>query len=165
MVSLEDIPAETRWEIAARSASVVPLLYDMHFRKVLREKYDDIELPIWVKSANEMKNLANELGLPLSNAKEISESMGVIAAILYGREMKMELIEGNEDRAIGRMTECAVLNRAKEMGLDPEISAQTACRQVLKTEAEALNPEFTQRSTMSMCAGDSFCEMVIERKR
>lgn len=32
MISIEDIPAEKRWEIAAKS-----LIYDMHFRKVLGE--------------------------------------------------------------------------------------------------------------------------------
>jgi len=35
MVSIEDIPAEKRWEIAAKSASAMPLIYDMHFRKSL----------------------------------------------------------------------------------------------------------------------------------
>jgi len=165
MVSIEDIPAETRWEIAARSASTVPLLYDMHFRRVLKEKYDNIELPIWIESGKEMKNLAVALGLPIDNAKDISESMGVIGTILYGPEMKMEQKEATEDRAVGRMTGCSVLNRAREMGLDPKISAQTACGAVMKSELEALNPAFSQRFNKSMCSGDSFCEMVIERKR
>jgi hypothetical protein len=35
----------------------------------------------------------------------------------------------------------------------------------MKSEVEALNPAFAQSFTKSMCSGDSFCEMVIERKR
>jgi hypothetical protein len=46
MISIEDIPAEKRWEIAAKSASAMPLIYDMIFRKVLGEKYDEIERPL-----------------------------------------------------------------------------------------------------------------------
>ena len=82
MISLEDVPVETRWEIAAKSASTVPLLYDKYFRKVLKEKYDDIERPIWIESGKEMKNLAEVLDLPRDKAHEISESLGIIGAIL-----------------------------------------------------------------------------------
>jgi hypothetical protein len=165
MASIEDIPVETRWEIAAKSASTVPLLYDKYFRKVLKEKYDDIERPIWIESGKEMKNLAEVLDLPRDKAQEISESLGVIGAILYGPEMKKELVDATEDRALGRMTQCSVLNRANEMGLDPKISAQRACMVFMKTAVEALNPAFTYRLNKSMCSGDDYCEMVIEKKR
>lgn len=66
---------------------------------------------------------------------------------------------------VGRTTGCSVLNRAREMGLDPKISVLSACRVLLKTEVEALNPAFTQRFSKSMCGGDDYCEVVIERKR
>lgn len=46
MVSIEDIPLEKRWEIAARSASAMPLMYDMVFRKAIGRKYDEIERQI-----------------------------------------------------------------------------------------------------------------------
>lgn len=42
MVSIEDIPAEKKWEIAGKSARAMPLIYDMHFWKVLGEKCDEI---------------------------------------------------------------------------------------------------------------------------
>ena len=47
MVRIEDIPAETRWEIAAKSASALPLFYEKYFRKVLGDRYDDIERSLW----------------------------------------------------------------------------------------------------------------------
>jgi len=165
MVSIEDIPVETRWEIAAKSASAVPLLYDKYFRKVLKEKYDDNERPIWIESGKEMKNLAEVLDLPRDKALEISESLGIIGTILYGPEMKTELVDATEDRAVERKIQCSVLNRANEMGLDPKISAQRACMVFLKTAVEALNPAFTHQLNKSMCSGDDYCEMVIEKKR
>ncbi len=165
MVRIEDIPGETRWEIAAKSASAMPLLYDRHFRKVLGDKYDDIERSLWIESGKEIRNPATALDLPTNNAPEISESLGIIGAILYGTEMKFEPAEQTENKVVGRTTGCSVLNRATEMGLDPKISVLRACRIVLKTEVEALNPAFTQRFNKSMCGGDDYCEMVIERKR
>ncbi len=42
MVSIEDIPAEQRWEIAAMAASAIPLAYDIAFREAIGEKYDEI---------------------------------------------------------------------------------------------------------------------------
>ena len=42
MVSIEDIPAEQRWEIAARAASAIPFAYDIAFREAIGEKYDEI---------------------------------------------------------------------------------------------------------------------------
>ncbi len=165
MVNIDDIPVETRWEIAAKSASAMPLIYDKYFRKVLKEKYDDIERPIWIESGKEMKNLAEVLGLPRDKAVEVSESLGIIGTILYGPEMKAELVDATEDRAVARKTQCSVLNRANEMGLDPKISAQTACMVFLKTAVGALNPAFTYRLNRSMCNGDNYCEMSIEKKR
>ncbi len=165
MVSIEDIPVETRWEIADKSASAVPLLYDKYFRKVLKEEYDDNERPIWIESGKEMKNLAELLDLPRDKALEISESLGIIGTILYGPEMKTEHVDATEDRVVERKIRCSVLNRANEMGLDPKISAERACMVFLKNSVEALNPAFTYQLNKSMCSGDDYCEMVIEKKR
>lgn len=49
MVNIEDIPVEERWKIAAKSAGFMPLLYDKFFRKVLGDKYDEIERPILIE--------------------------------------------------------------------------------------------------------------------
>jgi hypothetical protein len=46
--------------LAAKSASAMPLIYDMYFRKVLGEKYDEIERPIWTEGGKEVKNLNPE---------------------------------------------------------------------------------------------------------
>jgi hypothetical protein len=51
MVSIEDIPAEQRWEIAARAASAIPFAYDIAFREAIGEKYDEIEQPIYLETA------------------------------------------------------------------------------------------------------------------
>jgi hypothetical protein len=93
MVSIEDIPAEKRWEIAAKSASAVSFIYDMHLRKVLGEKYDDIDRQIWDELGKESKNFAKAFGLPSGNAKELSDVIRIAGANLYGPEFRFEMVE------------------------------------------------------------------------
>jgi predicted ArsR family transcriptional regulator len=135
MVSIEDIPAEQRWEIAARAASAIPL------------------------------NLASALGLPTGNARDIYETFEVIGTILNGPEFKAETTEEGDDRTVGKTTQCPILNRAVEMGLDPQIVALTACQTYHKSAIENLNPGFTHHFNKSMCSGDPYCESVIERRK
>ncbi|MFZ3060004.1 MAG: L-2-amino-thiazoline-4-carboxylic acid hydrolase [Candidatus Methanoperedens sp.] len=164
MVSIEDIPAEKRWEIAAKSASAMPFIYDMHLRKVLGEKYDDIERQIWNEIGKESKNFAKAFGLPSSNAKELSAIFRIEGATLYGPEFRFEMVEETEDRAVGKVVECPMLNRAREMGLDPEIVALKACMTFDKSAVETLNPFYTHKLNANMCSGANYCEMVIEPK-
>jgi hypothetical protein len=165
MVSIEDIPAEQRWEIAARAASAIPFAYDVAFRETIGEKYDEMERPIMVEAGKEIKNLASAIGLPTGNAREINETFGIIATILYGPEFKGETTEEGDDRTVGTVTQCPNLNRAVEMGLDPQIVALTGCQTFCKSAIENLNPGFTQQVNKRMCGGDAYCEMVIERRK
>ena len=165
MVSIEDIPAEQRWEIAARAASAIPFAYDIAFREAIGEKYDEIEQFIFVEAGKEIKNLASALGLPTGNAREIDETFGIIGTILYGPEFKSETTEEGNDRTVGKVTQCPMLNRALEMGLDPQIVALTGCQTYHKSAVENLNPGFTHHFNKRMCGGDRYCKMVIERRK
>lgn len=127
MVGVEDIPVEQRWEIAAKSASALPLMYDRCFRKALGKSYDEMVHPIWIEAGRGIKDLAMVLGLPSGNARQISETLRVISTISFGPEFKFEVSEEKRDRVIGKVTGCAILNRAIEMGLDPKIVALAAC--------------------------------------
>lgn len=165
MVSIEDIPAEQRWEIAARAASAIPFAYDIAFREAIGEKYDEMERPIMVEVGKEFKNLASALGLPTGNAREIDETFEVIGTILNGPEFKAETTEEGDDRTVGKTTQCPMLNRAVEMGLDPQVVALTGCQTYHKSAIENLNPGFTHHFNNTMCSGDPYCESVIERRK
>ena len=166
MVSLEEIPFKERWKIASKSASIIPLLYDSHFRKALGEKYDEIERPIWIEAGKEMKNLAMALGLPSGNARQIGDTIGILSSISFGPEFRLEPPEETEHGAIGKVTGCAVLNSAIQMGLDPNIVARPACQTMMRSTVESLNPEYTiGPGTKNMCSGDKYCELAIEQRR
>ena len=165
MVSIEDIPAEQRWEIAARAASAIPFAYDIAFREAIGEKYDEIERPIYIEAGKEFKNLASALGLPTGNAREIYETFWIIGTILNGPEFKAETTEEGDDRTVGKTTQCPMLNRAVEMGLDPQIVLLSGCQTYHESAVENLNPRFTHQFNKRMCGGDPYCEMVIERRK
>ena len=164
MVKIEDIPAELRWEIAAKSATTLPIVYDMIFRKALGAKYDAIELPIWVEGGKEVKKIAQALGLPKENAKDISDTYGIISKIIFGPELNSKMIERKADRAISRGTGCPFLNRAVEMGMNPALLIN-ACQAYNRSAIENLNQKYTIKSTKQMCKGDLYCENIIEPKK
>ncbi len=165
MVNIEDIPAEQRWEIAARAASAIPFAYDIAFREAIGEKYDEIERPIYIEAGKEIKDIASALGLPTGNAREVYETFGVIATILYGPELEGETTQEGDDRTVGKTTQCPLLNRVVEMGLDPQVVVLTGCQTYHKSAVENLNPGFTHQFNKRMCSGDPYCEMVIERRK
>jgi len=166
MVSIDNIPIEERWIIAAKSAGFMPLLYDKFFREALGEKYDEIERPILIEAGKEMKDIAMALGLPSGNARQIVETVGILGTISFGPENKYEPVVETEHGAMRKMTECAIRNSAIQMGLDPRIVALPACRAMMRSVVESLNPEYTlKQDAKNMCSGNEYCEMVVERQR
>jgi len=160
MVDIEDIPPKLRWEIAAKSASAIPVAYDLFFRKALGERYDEIEMPIWTEAGREVGRLATALWLPADDAEGICETMAIASKILFGPEFRGEMAEAADDRAVWKITECPVLNRAMEMAMKPDRILH-ACEVYVKSAVENLNPRYSHSFEKRMCAGDPFCESVV----
>jgi hypothetical protein len=164
MVNLEDIPTEMRWSIAAKSATAMPFAFSMAFQEIVgKEKFDEIVQQMWIEGGKEAKTLADMLGLPTGNAIEVDDSWGLISSILYGPEIKWDVIEENEDMRKTRITGCPFLNRAKEMGIDPK-DGFGACQAYNRSIVENLNPKYTQRFESGMCLGAPYCKSIVELK-
>jgi hypothetical protein len=163
MTDIKDVPAEVRWEIATRSATAMPLAYDIFFREVLGEKFDVIEKQIWIEGGKQAKGLTQDLALPVGNAREVNNSWAVLSLVLFGPEIRRKAVEETENRAVDKITGCPFLNRANEMGLDPKRLFET-CQAYKKSIVEILNPRYTQRFGSGMCLGDPYCESIIELK-
>lgn len=165
MINLKDIPAEMRWAIATKSATSMPWAYGIAFQDIVgKEKFNEIARQIWIEGGKEAKSMADMLGLPTRNAKDVDNTWGIIGSILDGPEIKWEVIEESEDRVVTRITGCPFLNRAREMGIDPK-DAFGSCQAYNKSVVETLNPKYTQRFESGMCLGAPFCESVVERKK
>ena len=58
MVSLKDIPAEVRWEIATKSANSQSVVYDMLVRQIIGDRIDEIWNIIMSQGGKESKAVA-----------------------------------------------------------------------------------------------------------
>lgn len=165
MADIEDIPAEIRWEIAAKSATAMPWAYVMAFQNVISKKrLFEIERTIWTQGGIEAKKLADQLNLPAGNAKEVNNTWGIVSGVLYGPEFKEDIIEASEDKVVTRITGCPFLNRAREMRIDSKDSFES-CQAYARSIVENLNGKYTQRFTTGMCRGDPYCENIIELRK
>ncbi|TFH49694.1 MAG: hypothetical protein E4G89_04475, partial [Methanothrix sp.] len=156
--------AEVRWEIATKAANSQSVVYDMLVRQIIGDKIDEIWNVIMSEGGKESKVMAESLGLPASNAKEIDEAFGIISTILLGPEFESDILEANEDRVIVRLTGCPMLNAHRTVG-GPAVGTPAHCQAFCQSSVESLNPRYTMRYTKRMCTGDPYCEYAIELKK
>ena len=165
MVSLKDIPAEVRWEIATKAANSQSVVYDMLVRQIIGDKIDEIWNVIMSEGGKESKALAESLGLPASNAAEIDSTLDIISAIILGPELMGEIVEADERRVIGKITGCPMLNAHRNIGYAPTAGTPAHCQAFCQSSVESLNPRYTMRYMKRMCTGDPYCEYAIELKK
>ncbi|MGF7119600.1 hypothetical protein [Methanobacterium oryzae] len=170
-MNIENIPAELRWEIAAKSASAMPFAQERVYRAVLGEKYKKIEpmleaadFELRIESGKQISNMAKELGLPYETAEDVDNTQSIASKILLGPELKYETVKSSSDQVQTHITGCPVLNRAREMEVDTEFLFDHCVAQN-KSTVENLNPKYTQRITKAMCRGDPYCETCTELKK
>jgi hypothetical protein len=164
MVGIRDIPAEVRWEIATRAANSQSVALDMVVREIIGDKIDEIWDMIMTEGGKESKSLAESLGLPSGNAMEIEDTLDIISAIILGPELEGAILEANEDRVIGKMTGCPMLNAHRRAGCRP-VGTPSHCQAFCQSAVENLNPRYIMSYSKRMCTGDPYCEYAIEQKK
>jgi hypothetical protein len=158
-----EIPDNLKWQIAARIASSLPVMYDMAFRPSLGEEYDRLEQDIWIHLGNEAAHVARSFSLPTGNSEEIASTLVTIFSIFFGPETKDERVKFEGDRAVVMLKRCPLLTRDMEIRRDSgQLFSKCLAFAIITTEA--LNPEYTLRFVRSMCMGDRNCEMKVVRK-
>ena len=165
MVSIKDIPAEARWEIATKAANIQSVVYDMLVRQIIGDKIDEFWKAIMSEGGKGSKAMAESLGLPASNAKEIDEALGIISTILLGPEFESDILEANEDQVVVRLTGCPMLNAHRTVGHGSTAGTPAHCQEFCQNSVESLNPHYTIQYSKRMCTGDPYCEYAIEHKK
>lgn len=165
MVSIKDIPAEVRWEIATKAANSQSVVYDMLVRQIIGDKIDDIWNVIMAEGGKQSKEMAESLGLPTSNAIEIENALDIISTIILGPELVGEILDASEERLIEKMTGCPMLNAHRNIGHPPTAGTPAHCQAFCQSSVESLNPRYAIRYTKRMCTGDPHCEYIIELKK
>lgn len=165
MVSITDIPAEVRWEIAARAANSQSVVYDMLVRQLIGDKIDEIWNVIMTEAGSQSKAMAESLRLPAGNALEIDSTLGIISSIIMGPEFRGEILDSGEERVVGRIDGCPMLNAHRNLGQDKPTGTASHCQAFCGSSVESLNQRYTMRYTKRMCTGDDHCEYAIEIKK
>ncbi len=79
MVSIKDIPAEVRWELATKSTTAYHINYDMLYRVAFEDQIDDLETRFWSEAEIGTKKIADALSLPVKDAVETNSTFSIVA--------------------------------------------------------------------------------------
>jgi len=160
MPDLKSIPDAVKWRLAADWAARLPALYDVAFRKILGEKYDEIEREIWIELSRRANTVARGLALPVKDAHDLAESMRTVMAILFGPDYSSETINVSDEVSVILVKRCPFLETGYEIGADGEHTFPR-CMALALTTIPVLKKEYSARYVRSMCTGDRQCEIRI----
>jgi len=164
MPDLRSIPDDVKWRLAAECAARLPALYDVAFRKVLGERYDEIEREIWIELSCRAVAIARDLALPVANAHDLAESMRTVMIILFGPDYKSETIDVSDEGSVILIKRCPFLDTGYEIGASGEHTFPK-CMALTLTSIPALKKDYSARYVRSMCTGDRQCEIKISPEK
>jgi hypothetical protein len=152
-----------RWQVAARVASEIPVLYGKFFRDPVGSAYDRIEQQVWVSVAHEAVKVARTYDLSTRTAGDLAATLDIITTLFFGPELKVEVAVFEDDRAVLIIRRCPFRLREQEL--------QAGCGECFNrclafsiALVDALNPAYALRFVRSSCQGDRHCEMKLARK-
>ncbi|MCQ8893033.1 MAG: hypothetical protein NQU46_00120 [Methanolinea sp.] len=160
MARRDPLSPEQKWQAATRLVTALPVLYDITFRDAVGEDYDRLEQQIWAHLATEARDLARSNNLPVRDAGEIMETLGVILLTFFGPEIRTEEVRIDAEKAVLMVKKCPFTFRESAMRAETE-KLLGRCLAFCIATVEALNPEFTLRFVRCMCTGDRACEFKV----
>lgn len=162
---VDQIPAETKWAIAAKGltgalAAHLHLLYKL----VGKEKYPEILRQIWTKIGEGSAELAKSLGITGDDAKSAAEAGAAICICAMGPEYAIQEIVVSPDKTVMKISECPWWNRMNELGISPDLLS--ACDLAFwDSFLKTLSPDVTMKHGKQMHLGDAYCEWIFETKK
>ena len=164
MSDLKSIPDDVKWRLAADCAARLPALYDVAFRKVLGEKFDEIEREIWIELSSRAVTIIKDLALPVKNAHDLAESMRTVMIILFGPDYNSETIDVSDEGSVILIKRCPFIDKGYEMGAHGEHTFPRCVALTLMT-IPSLKKDFSARYVRSMCTGDRQCEIKVSSEK
>lgn len=162
MVRVKDIPENTRWMMTTHV--LTRLVVALGQERQMSPDVSSFQERMFSEMAQEIRTIADRYWMPRDNAADLVQTLGAISVILFGPEFETRYIEGFPEEAVIRLTECAMFDEKGARGISP-LLVNSVCHAYVQHAIEALNPEFSISISRARCRGDSFCEMVIERRK
>jgi hypothetical protein len=161
MPDLKDIPDDVKWRLAAQCAATLPSLYDATFRSIVGAQYDEREQELWMALSRMVRDIVQDLSLPVKTASDLTNSVQTVITILFGPEYRMETFEVSDDSAVILVKRCPFLTHGNLAGAAPQ-GFFSRCMALTLTTIPLLNKNYSARFVRSICMGDRHCEIKIE---
>jgi len=174
---LEKIPAETCWEITAKTLWRFLVIRGCKFfapnlgkgdgiiAPVLgAEKWKEMVKKLWSDGARKLYPWVKEtFNIPVEDAVGASKLYIIAVKLLSGPEGEFEIVEATPERVVLRYTKCPIWERYEELEVDPVLFPCDEVDQISCEEGfKVVNPKITFKRTKAMPRGDPYCEAVIE---
>jgi hypothetical protein len=157
---LKSIPDDTKWQLAAKLAALLPALYESAYRAIVGEKYDEIEQEIWMGLSLMVSTIVRDLSLPSRTASEIAESIRIVLIIWFGPDYKSETLDVSKDGTVILIRRCPFLDTSHNVVVGGAGTFQK-CMALILTTVPLLNKNYSARFVRTMCTGDRQCEIKI----
>lgn len=143
------------WNLTNRSTHIKPSIREESEKSVTEHR--SIE-----EITKEIKGMIDSMKLSGENAVEIVESWAILSKILMGNPV-FTSVERSKERVVNHITSCPVLFNEEKDVHDVNNSIE-GCQRYCKIVVDTLNPKYTQKFTKRICAGDDYCESIVELK-
>jgi hypothetical protein len=160
---VEQIPEAARWQVCSHLLAKMPLLYDIVYRPIVGESYDECEHAIWIEIGREARDLAEAFHLPRKTAGDLAETVATLVAALFGRDFQFEPLSKGDDIAVLRVRRCPFVEEADPLDIDHQLLSGR-CLAFMIPLVELLNPDYTLRFVRAACSGDRVCEIRVLTK-
>ena len=162
---LEKIPPEARWQIAAKGLTGAWTACANALKQVTGEaKYNELNGGFWYQAGKGLKEFVDAFGLPVGDARQIEEAIELAVRASMGPEWEFEVVEATSNRCVTRWLKCPWYERCKEQGITLDLCSDGHPKWG-NGVLESLNPDFAHSMPKAMPRGDSYCEVIIERKK
>ena len=144
------------WNLINRSTHIKPSIRE-DSEHSLEDQRSEEEI------RNEIKTMVDSMELPVEDALQIRDAWEMLSQIIMGR-FEHEVTENNQNRVKEKVTLCPVYNPLGEIESNTQKNMIEGCPRYAAIVVETLNPSYTARLSKKMCAGDEYCEVIIELK-
>jgi AcrR family transcriptional regulator len=141
------------WNLTNRSTHIKPSIREESEKSVTEHRaMEDI--------TKEIKGMIDSMNLSGENAIEIVESWTILVKILMGNPV-FTSVERSKEKVVNHITSCPVqIDDVKDINATK--NSIEGCQRYCKIVVETLNPKYTQKFTKRICAGDDYCESIVE---
>ena len=164
----ENVPAETRWAITAKTfTGATHALANVLIEILGKEKYQGINDQLWGEGSKMVwPQMKESFNIPVEDAIGIAKLCGVIGFLQMGPEFEWETVEESPERVVWKVTKCPWWERDKEIGsVEPPNICPSGHQAWAEEGGKAINPKISHKITKAMPLGDPYCEVVWEFKK